>query len=279
MQMICAWKELLSILPEWLRREVDRRESGGLQEIRLRLGAPPELITCEGSHWLRRNSSREDISFCVQTASRYSPWNAATIARGYITAPGGHRLGLCGDVVFRDGAMDGIREVSSVCIRIARDFPGIGADAAAVSGSILILGPPGWGKTTLLRDLIRQLSDHGEHVAVVDERGELFPGIAFDRGARTDVLTGCSKADGIDTLLRTMGPSCIAVDEITARRDCEAMVDAGYCGIRLLATAHASNTADFCRRTVYRPLLESGIFRRALVLNRDKSWNMERVER
>ncbi len=108
----------------------------------------------------------------------------------------------------------------------------------------MILGPPGAGKTTLLRDLIRQISDgKGEAVAVADQRGELFPalyqGYQFQTGSRTDVLTGASKAEGMELLLRSMGPKWIAVDEITALEDCAAMEQCSYCGVRFLATAHA----------------------------------------
>lgn len=273
--MMCAWKELLSILPPRLRREVDSLGKESVQELRLRINAPPELVLGEKSLWLTETASRDDLNFVINTASRYSPWSASTAVQGYITAPGGHRIGLCGEAVCRGGAVEGIREVSSLCIRVARDFPGIGKKAAGLNGSILILGAPGWGKTTLLRDLIRQLAEK-ESVSVVDERGELFP-VGFARGKRMDVLTGCPKPAGIDMTLRTMGPSCIAVDEITAEGDCQALIQAVNCGVRLLATAHAASVQDFLRRRVYRPLAEERIFETLLVLSRDKSYKVERV--
>ena len=174
--MRCAWKELLDILPVWLRQSVDRQGRDTLQELRMRRNQPPELITATGSVLLTRVVTGDDLLFCVNTASRYSPWTAGTASQGYITAPGGHRIGLCGEAVIQQGVMTGIRSPTSLCIRVARDFPGIGAQAAGLKGSILILGKPGSGKTTLLRDLIRQISDRGPgSVAVVDERGELFP--------------------------------------------------------------------------------------------------------
>lgn len=273
--MMCAWKELLSILPPRLRREVDSLGKEPVQELRLRCGAPPELVLAGKSLWLAETATRDDLNFVINTASRYSPWAASTAAQGYITAPGGHRIGLCGGAVCRSGAVEGIREISSLCIRVARDFPGIGKDAVGMKGSILILGAPGWGKTTLLRDLIRQLSET-EAVSVVDERGELFPE-GFLRGKRMDVLTGCPKPAGIDMVLRTMGPDCIAVDEITAEGDCQALVQAANCGVRLLATAHAGSARDFRCRRVYRPLAEEGIFETLLILGRDRSYKMERV--
>lgn len=273
--MKCAWKELLSILPPWLAAEVERRDM--LQELRLRLDSPPELVFPEESQWLRRAVSRADLLFCVNTASRYSPWAAQTMANGYLTAPGGHRIGLCGEAVVNRGVMTGFREITSLCIRVARDFPGIGENAAGLSGSILLIGPPGSGKTTLLRDIVRTISQR-ETVAVVDEREELFP-VEFRQSAkRMDVLTGCAKADGIEIALRCMGPSSLAVDEITAEADCDALLRAGWCGVRLLATAHAASLQDLYRRAVYRPLVKAQLFSHVLVLHRDKSWREERME-
>ena len=145
-------------------------------------------------------------------------------------------------------------------------------------GALLILGPPGAGKTTLLRDIIRHRSNGGKIVSVVDERGELFPcGNLFDPGTRTDVLTGCSKAQGVDIALRTMSPKCIAVDEITAQEDCQALVSALWCGVDLLATAHAANCNDLQSRPIYRPLIQTGLFKQVIVLSRDKSWHLERM--
>lgn len=274
--MMCAWKELLGILPAWLRPEVDRLGKERLQELRLRCNAPPELVLQGGVQWLDRPVKDEDIRFCVNTASRYSPWSSATAAQGYITAPGGHRIGLCGEAVCKDGSITGLREIHSICIRIARDFPGVGREAAHYGGSVLILGAPGWGKTTLLRDLTRQIAER-EAVTVIDERGELFPE-GFARGKRMDVLTGCPKPAGIDMVLRTMGPSCIAVDEITDEADARAMCKAVGCGVRLIAAAHASSMQDLQKRRVYQDLLENGIFDRALILRSDKSYHMERME-
>lgn len=277
--MKCAWKELLAILPPWCRSDVDTLGRDTLQELRLRLNLPPELIRSNSAVKLKRMVAMEDLSYIVNTASRYSPWSAATVAQGYITAPGGHRIGLCGQAVVHEGNMTGLRQVTSLCIRIARDLPGIAGKLQNV-GSVLIIGRPGSGKTTLLRDAIRQRSDTGGgSIAVVDERGELFPmATNFALGSRTDVLTGCSKEQGIDALLRTMGPATIAVDEITSERDCEALIKAGWCGVSLLATAHASCKEDLLARPVYKPLVKSHLFDTLVILRPDKSWMAERMD-
>lgn len=274
--MICQWDKLLSILPPRLRQDVDRHGRETVQEIRLRLGAPPRLHRTGGVLDLPGNVEQQELSFVINTASRYSPWAAATISSGYLTAPGGHRIGLGGQCVLQSGIVTGMGDISSLCIRVARCFPGLGA-GAPLTGSLLILGPPGAGKTTLLRDLIRLRSLQGQCVCVVDERGELFPGDGFPKGPNTDVLTGCTKGQGIDMALRTLGPQCIAVDEITSQADCESLKEACWCGVDLLATAHGGSCADLWRRGIYRPLVESGVFSRALVLSGDQSWHLEEV--
>ena len=272
--MRCAWESLMKILPPAIGMEADRRGRDTLQELRLRIGKPPELVP---GGTFGSPVTRQDLSFVVNTASRYSPWAAATAARGFITAPGGHRIGLCGEAAVKDGCVTGIRELTSLCIRVARDFPGLAEPLRSLQGNVLILGPPGSGKTTLLRDLIRQLS-RTQTVSVVDERGELFPD-GFDTGWRTDVLSGSGKAEGITSVLRAMGPVIIAVDEITSAEDCRALTQAGWCGVRLLATAHAASAEDLYRRTVYRPLADSGLFDTLVILHRDKSWRTERMMR
>ena len=272
--MMCAWKELLGILPQWMRQETDRRCKNTLQEIRLRSQSPPELVTSDGIRWLNRCVTEEDLHYTMNAASRYSPWAAETASLGYLCAPGGHRVGICGSAVVRNGSVTGIGTVSSLCIRVARDFPGI-ATEAPTPGSLLILGAPGWGKTTLMRDLARNVAEK-ETVAVVDERGELFPpGLTL--GKRMDVLSLCPKPQGIERLLRTMSPQWIAVDEITAPEDCEALIHASGCGVRLLATAHASSAEDLVRRPIYRELKKAGIFHGLLLLNARKQWHYERM--
>lgn len=275
--MKCLWHELISILPVWMRQDVDTLGRDSMQELRLRLDYPPELVCKRGSHKLHRLATREDIAYVINMACRYSPWTAASISQGYLTASGGHRIGICGQMRCNDQGKHTIQEPSSLCVRVARDFPGIAKNLGQIKGSILIIGSPGTGKTTLLRDLIRSRSSIGS-TSVVDERGELFPpGGGFEIGSRTDVLSFCSKPQGIDMVLRAMGPTTIAVDEITSQEDCEGLIKAGWCGVMLLATAHAQSKTDLMQRPVYKPLVQSGLFDALVVLNRDQTWRLERI--
>ena len=273
--MRCAWKELLEILPQRLRREVDQQGRDGLQELRLRFHAPPELVLQGESRWLQGNITREELSFVVNAASRYSPWAAESMSQGFLTAPGGHRIGICGQAVYKEGRVSGMREITSLCIRVARDFPELGDRLKGLHCSVLILGAPGWGKTTLLRCLIRQYAQNIQ-VSVVDDRGELFPD-GFVRGPKMDVLTGCPKGEAMERVLRTMGPACIAVDEITAEEDCKALISAANCGVILLATAHGASLRDFRTRPVYQRLSGQGVFDTLVTLKPDKSWQVERI--
>ena len=275
MQMICAWKELLGILPLWMRSDVDSIGKETLQELRLRINSPPELILTSKVQVLSRNICTGDLNYCVNAASKYSPWAAATISKGYITAPGGHRIGLCGSAVFHSGVLSGIRDLQSLCIRVARDFSGIAENVRNTAGSVLILGAPGWGKTTLLRDLCRKISRE-KLLCVMDERGELFPD-GIPRGKRMDVLSGCPKTMGIEILLRTMGPEYIGLDEITAAEDCEALIRAANCGVNLIATAHAASLKDYISRKVYASLIQQNIFRDIVLLHPDKTYTLERI--
>ncbi len=282
--MICQWQSLIKILPTWMRTPVDKHGKNTLQELRMRLNMPPELICADGNIWLEQTVLSEDIRFCINVASQYSPWSVSTVKNGFITVCGGHRIGICGTFVLDNGKIISINTPNSLCIRVARDYTGISKDLASHSGSMLIIGPPGSGKTTLLRDIIRSRSNlKNGNITVIDERGEIFPyhqnQMCFPTGRRTDIISGCSKTQGIEMALRNMGPELIAVDEITANEDCTALIRAGWCGVDLMATAHASSKEDLLSRPVYQPIVASRLFDTLITLHRDKSWRAERMDK
>ena len=281
--MRCAWKAFIKLLPLWLGKQVDKFGEVTSLELRLRIGRAPEMICVDGRYSLDGDVTAEDLHYCVNAATRYSPWCCTTLEHGYITASGGHRIGVCGDVVLKEGKMSTITNLTSLCIRIARDFQGISTGAVGINGNLLIIGRPGCGKTTFLRDLIRQMSNLRENVvAVVDERRELFPVLegkfVFSPGCRTEVVTGCRKSAGIEILLRTMNPDVIAVDEITSNEDSEALVQACRCGVSMMATAHAGNIQDFLKRPVYQRLIQDKVFDTIIVLQPDRTWTLVRME-
>lgn len=257
-----------SLLPEHLRRValgLDDRIKCSAEEFRLRTGRP-FTVNCAGSEYQPSpsiNVTSNDLIDLIRIATNGSIHTAAeSLRRGFVTAMGGHRIGVCGSVVVKNGEVAAIKNFSSASLRIAREIKDIGKgiyDALMDEPylpNLLIVSPPGVGKTTLLRDLTRLISDGGKRVAAADERNELaamvdgIPG--FNIGMRTDVLEGCSKPEAVLMLLRSMSPQVIVMDEITSPDDMEAMERAANCGVSLLATAHANSIEDLAQRVYYR---------------------------
>ena len=224
---------------------------------------------------------QEKKSATVTEMAKLFDITAETIRRGYVTAPGGFRVGICGTALPGEGDNLGIKDISSLSIRIPRlcegaalpVLPGLLEEGRPVS--TLLLSPPGGGKTTLLRDLVRLLS-RGDglaepvRVALVDERGELAAVCQgrpqLEVGPHTDIMDGCPKALAVPMLLRAMSPQVIALDELALPEDVEAVRAAAGCGVVLLATVHAASVAELSARPLLRGVLESGVFRRAVVI-------------
>ena len=180
-------------------------------------------------------------------------------------------MGFCGRFPSGERGLWNRDDLFSACIRIPREVKGIGERfCARPFPSTLILSPPGGGKTTLLRDIVRTLSNGGMRVGLCDERGEIAAlsasSCGFDIGERTDVLSDCPKARAAMILLRCMSPQILAMDEISEPGDVDACRNAAYCGVSLLATAHAADAEELSRREVYRSLLCDKVFFRAIVI-------------
>ncbi len=205
-----------------------------------------------------------------------------TIRQGYITVKGGHRVGLSGTAVYEGNQLTYLKDISSVNLRIAKEVEGAADDLFQAVGhlnplpGILIISPPGHGKTTLLRDFLRQLSEKraGIRISLVDERGEIAAthhGAAQNNlGGRCDILNGYQKSDGIPMAIRSLSPNVIAVDEIGNREDESSLLNAYHAGISVVATIHGDENGNF-KKTIHR-LIKEQIFTYEVYLRRTDSF-------
>ena len=287
-----AW----DILPAEVRRAIllmPFAERSTIEEVRLRsdtvatvtVGERERILTRDGK-LLERDPLGRGI-FCRAAMLRQTVEKAAdgflygaeeTLKQGFITLRGGHRCGVIGQALEKNGEIAAFGSYSAICLRIARDVEGIAAMGAdgIVDGvrvrNTLILSAPSVGKTTYLRDMVRTLARRGFRIGLCDERGELAAlrmGVPqFDLGGPVDVIGGCAKSEGMLLMLRSMSPQILAVDEITASKDVEAILQVANCGVRILATAHADEPYAIRQRAIYAPLWQNRVFSRVLVLSR-----------
>ncbi len=269
-----------------------------VEEIRIRNDRPLSIYSNGKDYFISKSGkpkntihnifmvNKTHINNTFQLITNYSVYAyKEEIRSGYITIKGGHRVGIGGKVIYGPDGLETIRDISSLNIRIAREKIGISDSIISyLTNSInkfyntLIISPPQCGKTTLLRDIIRNLSDgefssiaRGFKISVVDERSEIagmYKSLPQNNiGVRTDVLDGCLKCDGIMMAIRSMSPDIIAVDEIGGNKDVEAIQEALRAGIKLIATIHGNDLRQIIQKPSMKKLLKDGVFERYIILD------------
>lgn len=300
--------EILRMFPVKLREILGQvpGDYEDVQEIRLRAGEPLLLVKDNEEYYVSPTGALKEkveqaagitaaqVRETVEYMGSYSLYAfEEELRRGFLTLQGGHRVGLAGQAVLEEGRIKTLKYISFLNVRISHERKGCAAKVLPYLceegqvQSTLLVSPPRCGKTTILRDLIRMLSNgegirQGMTVGVVDERSELgacYQGVPQnDLGIRTDVLDCCPKASGMMMLIRSMSPEAVAVDEIGSREDLEAIEYARSCGCRLLATVHGTSIEDLKEKPVLRRLVEEKTFDRYVILSsRDHAGTLEAV--
>lgn len=260
-----------------VRRAVMCRNLDLAEEIRLRLGKAVRIKYCDNEEGLSYIVSKEDIENIYGRLTQYSPYAfKEEINSGYITVEGGYRIGIAGTVLEEHGAVNNIKNISGMNIRIAREIKGCCKYIIDyIKGNTLIVSPPGAGKTTLLRDLVRLWSNEGKNICVIDERNEIsgtYMGISqLDLGERTDVIVNVSKSKGFEMALRAMAPDVIAVDEIGGQADIVSINRAINCGVTILCTLHSYNEDDMIIKKGISDLVKAKAFDTYIFMNKGLS--------
>lgn len=283
-------KDILNLFSIELRQVLDPISDSDLSEIRLRTGQPMILMrgNCEyfvSNSMLKKTQDKDtfvvkesDIKESLEFITNYSIYAFnEEMRRGFITVLGGHRIGICGKAVYENGEIKTIRNIQSLNVRIAHEIKGCGRKVVPYLFeenrylNTLIIASPGMGKTTLLRDLIRIISDGGDRImgrtiGVVDERSEIASCYLGkpqnDVGIRTDVLDCCQKKDGMVMLVRSMRPDIVAVDELGSLEDSMALEYCGLCGCKILATIHGNSIDEICKKKGMQKIMGQNFFER-----------------
>lgn len=283
-------EEILKLLPLNLAEELREIFINNLsvQEIRIKANKPVIVNLSYKEIILRFIPSIDDLKQILVRISNYSLYAyEEEIRQGYITIKGGHRIGIAGECVLNKGEIKTIRNISSLNIRICHEVKGCSNEVMKYitkNDSILntlIVSPPKCGKTTILRDMARNISNgmplynlKGKKVSVIDERSEIascFNGIPqLDIGIRTDILDNCFKKDGMIMAIRSLSPEIIICDEIGTYGEIEALNMAFNSGVNIIVTIHGYSIDDVYKRAVFKELLENSILDRIIILSSRK---------
>lgn len=284
-------KQILQVLAGDVRRvlEEESLEFDEMQEIRLRTGKPL-IVVYKDEEWMlprklkkKHVVTKEEVRETLEYISDYSLYAyEQEMKQGFITIEGGHRIGMAGKTMVEGEHVKNLQYISSINIRVSHEVIGCADRVMPYITTnkqvchTLIISPPRCGKTTLLRDMIRQISDgskwvRGCTVGVVDERSEIggcYMGIAQNHlGIRTDILDCCPKEEGMIMLIRSMAPQVLAVDEIGACEDVHAIEYAMHCGCKMIATVHGTSMEEIRRKPLFDRMVKEKRFERYIVLN------------
>ena len=281
-------EEILQVLPERLRQLVKEAvmDWEALQEIHIRLGRGI-VFTIRGKKTVPHQDgqvvTKKEFRGILEYISNYSLYAfEEEIKKGFLTIPGGHRVGVCGKAVIEENRVRTFRNISFLNIRVAHEVKGCADRIMPYLFeqnrflSTLLVSPPGAGKTTLLRDIVRNLANgwqrvEAQNVSVIDERSEIagcYMGIPQnDVGYCSDVLDGCPKSEGIRMMLRSMAPEVIAVDEIGTQKEYEAITEALTSGCALLATVHGNSMQHIREKPPLKKMLDEQMFGRIVFLS------------
>lgn len=281
--------EILRVLPSYISLEIQRiNNTQNLNEIRLRARQKVILKCVNQEIVLESIVTTKTILDILLNVSKNSIYAIQSdINNGFVIIRGGHRVGICGEVVYVDGKIKNVKNISSLNIRVARQVYGC-ADVVLSEivkrGKVLntlIVSPPGCGKTTLIRDIIRQISNgvdvlnlKGKNVSLIDERGEIasvYNGVpCLDVGIRTDVMSNVNKSDGMKMMIRSMAPDVIATDEIGKKEDIVAIKEAVLSGVNVLFTMHGDSIKSILKNPNVKELLDLDIFSKIIILSSGK---------
>lgn len=282
-------EKILRLFPKPMKQAIQMHIADrwlSLQEIRLRLSQPLELIFDERVEWIHQiKPTQQDSIFVLNQLSEFSLYRMEDELReGYITIEGGHRVGLAGKVNTRGGHVKAIKHITFLNIRIAKENIGTARHLLPYVYkknyyNTLLIGPPQTGKTTLIRDLTRMIASGWEEVppmkvGVIDERSEIAASIngipQHDVGFRTDVMDACPKAEGMMMMIRSMSPEILIVDEIGSRDDVQALLEAIHAGVTIFCTIHGRSLQELKQRPTLQPMFQQQVFQRFILLDSQK---------